>query len=105
MMTSEILPILAERVKQLRKKGGLSQPQVASRAGMSLRSYQTFEATGNIALKKLSNVLVVLEMEGELARFLAAPKPNFKTLDDFEKTSPASFKATREDTSHSCVLL
>lgn len=92
MTTDEILPILAERVKQLRKKERLSQPEIARRAGMSLRSYQAFEATGNIALKKLANVLVVLEMEGELARFLAAPKPTFKSLDDFEKTSPSSLK-------------
>ena len=83
MTTDEILPILAERVKQLRKKWRFSQPEIARRAGMSLRSYQAFEATGNIALKKLANVLVVLEMEGELARFLAAPKPTFKSLDDF----------------------
>ncbi len=89
MRAEVILRNLGDRVQLLRKKAGLSQPEMA---GMSLRSYQGFEATGNVALKKLANILIVLELENELAGLLSAPKPRFNSLDEFEKTSPARLR-------------
>ncbi len=92
MRAEVILRNLGDRVQHLRKKAGLSQPEMARRAGMSLRSYQSFEATGNVALRKLANILIVLELEKELASLLSAPKPSFDSLDEFEKTSPARLR-------------
>jgi hypothetical protein len=60
---------------------------MAKRAQMSHRSYQQFEATGNISLKKLAHVLYVLGRESDLAS-IASTQPKYSSLEEFENSSP-----------------
>ena len=87
MAISSHLHSLADRVRQEREVQQLTQREVARRAQMSLRSYQDFESTGNIALKKLAAVLYVLGRENDLAGLVTA-RPTFNSLDEFEKSRP-----------------
>jgi len=87
MAISSHLRSLADRVRREREVQKLTQRETARRAQMSLRSYQDFEATGNIALKKLAAVLYVLGRENDLAG-LVASGPTYSSLDEFEKSRP-----------------
>jgi len=87
MTISAHLRSLADRVRGEREAQNLTQREVALRAQMSLRSYQDFESTGNIALKKLAAVLYVLGRENDLATLVMA-RPTYSSLDEFEKSRP-----------------
>jgi len=87
MAISSHLRSLADRVRNEREDHKLTQREVARRAQMSLRSYQDFESTGNIALKKLAAVLYVLGRENDLAGLVTA-QPRYSSLDEFEKSRP-----------------
>ena len=87
MAISSHLRSLADRVRREREVQNLTQRQVASRGQMSLRSYQNFESTGNITLKKLAAVLYVLGRENDLAGLVMA-RPIHSSLDEFEKSRP-----------------
>lgn len=53
---------MGRRIRELRKKLGLTQPEVADRVGVTLRAYQEWEAGGGIGgpnLRKLAEVLGV----------------------------------------------
>jgi len=88
MDVNAILTNLGQRARSLRRSRKISQAEMARRASLSLRSYQSFETGGNIQLRKLANVLVVLECEADLDR-LIRPVPTFSSLDEFERM-PAS---------------
>ncbi len=87
MAVSSHLRSLADRVRKEREIQKLTQREVARRAQMSLRSYQDFESTGNIALKKLAAVLYVLGRENDLSGLVSA-QPSYSSLDEFEKSRP-----------------
>ena len=87
MALSAHLRSLADRVREERGGQNLTQREVARRAQMSLRSYQDFESTGNIALKKLAAVLYVLGRENDLVKLVTA-RPAYASLDEFEKSRP-----------------
>jgi transcriptional regulator with XRE-family HTH domain len=84
MAVSSHLRSLADRVRKEREIQKLTQREMARRAQMSLRSYQDFESTGNIALKKLATVLYVLGRENDLSGLVSA-QPSYSSLDEFEK--------------------
>lgn len=58
--------LVARNVKQARLAQNISQRDMSTRAGMSLRSYQSFEGTGEIHLMKFLEVLRAL---GRLSEF------------------------------------
>lgn len=52
-----------KRLQELRQAAGLSQSQLAERAGMSVRSLQAYEATGDSARNfDGANVFTILKM-------------------------------------------
>lgn len=58
--TEEIIKELAQRAKQKRKRNSSkygTQKEFATHIGMSYRSYQEFEISGNITLEKFIDVL------------------------------------------------
>ncbi|MFA7185889.1 MAG: helix-turn-helix transcriptional regulator [Victivallales bacterium] len=64
----EVMSNLASKAKVLRLKADLTQSGLASRSGVSLGSIKRFEKTGEISLRSLLNIALVL-----------------RRLEDFEK--------------------
>ncbi|CAN7593624.1 helix-turn-helix domain-containing protein [Rhizobium sp. LjRoot258] len=81
-MTSpaEVIRGLSERMKRRRIDGGLTQRDLAARAGVSYGSLRLFEETGKISLEALVRVAFALEGEAEFEH-LFPPRPP-KTIDD-----------------------
>jgi transcriptional regulator with XRE-family HTH domain len=50
---TDVMSMLAEKHKLLRKKAGYSQSEAALRSGVSLGSLKRFETTGQISLESL----------------------------------------------------
>jgi DNA-binding XRE family transcriptional regulator len=81
-MTSpaEVIGRLAERMKRRRIDVGLTQRDVAARAGVSYGSLRLFEGTGKISLEALVKIAFVLEAEAEFEHLFPLRPP--KTIDD-----------------------
>ena len=62
---SEMMETLKTKFKQRRKALGYTQPQLASRSGVSLGSLKRFERFGQISLESLLKLALVLECLGE----------------------------------------
>ncbi|WP_349254319.1 helix-turn-helix transcriptional regulator [Rhizobium sp. CB3171] len=77
---SEVIRGLSERVKRRRIDVGLTQRDLAARAGISYGSLRLFEETGKISLEALMKVAFILECEAEFEQ-LFPPRPP-KTIDD-----------------------
>lgn len=77
---SEVIRGLSERIKRRRIDVGLTQRELAARAGVSYGSLRLLEETGKISLEALVKVAFVLEGEGEFDR-LFPPRPP-QTIDD-----------------------
>lgn len=67
-------------MKRRRIDGGLTQRDLAARAGVSYGSLRLFEETGKISLEALVRVAFALEGEAEFEH-LFPPRPP-KTIDD-----------------------
>ena len=67
----EIVIEISKRVKKRRKEHGLTQVQLAKRAGMSLASYKRFEQKGLIAFDSLVRVGVALGCEDDFDELFA----------------------------------
>lgn len=78
MMPIEIQKEVARKEKERRKRMGLTQEELASRAGLSLSSLRRFEQTGEISFASLVNIGSVLEDE---KAFLGLFEPQeFRTM-------------------------
>jgi transcriptional regulator with XRE-family HTH domain len=77
---SELIRGISERMKRRRIDVGLTQRELAARAGVSYGSLRLFEKTGKISLEALVKVAFVLEGEAEFEH-LFPPRPP-KTIDD-----------------------
>ena len=74
---------MAERFRKVRLSRNMSQKEVAERSGVSLASVRKFETTGDISLKGLVNLAIVVNKAGDFASIfeeppavdLFAPKP------------------------------
>ena len=51
---------LAQRLKNIRKRRGLSQQQLSERSGVSYGSLKRFESTGQISLLSLTKLAIAL---------------------------------------------
>ncbi len=58
---SEMMEALKTKFKQRRKALGYTQPELASRSGVSLGSLKRFERFGQISLESLLKLALVLE--------------------------------------------
>lgn len=87
MTASTYLHGLAERIRAERRNQGLSQRELARKAGISFRAYQNFEGTGNTSVKRLVMILHVLGRETDLLQ-VAARSTEYSSLEEFEKSSP-----------------
>lgn len=70
----EIDQSIAERLRDIRKRRGLSQARLSEKADVSLGSLKRFEQTGQISLLSLTKIAIALELSEELeALFENAP--------------------------------
>jgi len=62
---SEMMETIKTKFRQRRKALGYTQPELASRSGVSLGSLKRFERFGKISLESLLKLALVLECLGE----------------------------------------
>ncbi len=63
---NEINKDLAARIKRLRKRKKISQPELAEISGVSFGSLKRFEQTGEISLLSFTKLAIALKVEDEL---------------------------------------
>ena len=62
----EIDKIIAERIRDIRKRRKLSQKKLSEKAGVSLGSVKRFEQSGEISLLSLTKIAIALKIHQEL---------------------------------------
>lgn len=67
----ELSQRLAARIRDLRLEQGLSQQQLAERAGVAVPTYRHFEQSGQISLERLASVVTVLGRADDFDSLLA----------------------------------
>lgn len=72
---------LAERVRNIRKRRGISQKKLSDLSGVSLGSIKRFESTGQISLQSLTKLAMELELADELRNlFTQVPYKNIEEV-------------------------
>lgn len=79
-MPGTVLKEVAAREKSLRKRRGLTQKQLAHKAGVSLGSLRRFEQTGSIAFDSLVAISFALRCEDELDNLFS--KPAYSSIEE-----------------------
>lgn len=62
----EINQMIASRIRNIRKRQGLTQTELSDLSGVSVGSVKRFERTGKISLSSFTKLLLVLGMQTEL---------------------------------------
>lgn len=62
----EINKMIAERIRNIRKRRKLSQEKLSEKSGVSLGSVKRFENIGEISLSSLTKLAIALDCENEL---------------------------------------
>ena len=80
--TVEVLDLkLAERMRNIRKRRGISQKKLSDLSGVSLGSIKRFESTGQISLQSLTKLAMELELADELRNlFTQVPYKNIEEV-------------------------
>ncbi len=76
----EVARRVAERVRLRRLELDLTQRSMARRSGMSLSTYRRFEATGEVSLRHLILISVVLNATSDFDGLFL--QPQYASLDD-----------------------
>lgn len=67
----EMNEALALRLKNIRKRRGLSQQQLSERSGVSYGSLKRFESTGQISLLSLTKLSIALNCADDIRNLFA----------------------------------
>ena len=70
-MPGEIDRLIAERLRNIRRRRRISQQELSQKSGVSLGSLKRFEQTGEISLKSLTKLAIALEIDDELAQLFS----------------------------------
>ena len=62
----EINKNLAKRIKNLRKRKGISQKEISEHTGVSYGSIKRFESSGNISLLSLTKIAMELDCSDQI---------------------------------------
>lgn len=62
----EIDKIIAERVRNIRKRRKISQKKLSEKSGVSLGSVKRFETSGEISLLSLTKIAIALDISSEM---------------------------------------
>jgi len=63
---NEINMDIAKRIKNIRKRKKISQIKLSEKTGVSLGSIKRFEQSGDISLKSLAKIAIVLNVNREM---------------------------------------
>lgn len=81
-----LVQAIGKRLRLQRLAKGLTQAELAERAGVSLSTLKLMEQRGKGSLQRLAKVAVVLGLDGDL-RVLFSGQRSFESLDAVERTS------------------
>ncbi|MEA2017543.1 MAG: helix-turn-helix transcriptional regulator [Campylobacterota bacterium] len=87
-----IIEQLKIKLKQMRLSMNLTQDGLAKRSGVSLGSLKRFESSGNISLKSLLKLSLVLECLDDFQNIANPKKEVINSLDDILNTKVKSTK-------------
>lgn len=77
----EINMQLAQRVRKIRKRRGISQEKLSQLSGVSYGSIKRFETTGQISLLFLTRIAMALDMTSEIKElFTTVPYRNIEEV-------------------------
>ena len=79
---SEIMETLKTKFRQRRKTLGYTQPQLATRSGVSLGSLKRFERFGQISLESLLKLALVLECLGNFGGLCEERDVEFGSIEE-----------------------
>lgn len=62
----EIDKLIAEKIRNIRKRRKISQKKLSEKSGVSLGSVKRFEQSGEISFISLTKIAIALELDSEL---------------------------------------
>jgi transcriptional regulator with XRE-family HTH domain len=77
---TSILMAIASRVRQRRLEMNWTQRFVASKAGMPIATYRRFESKGEVSLRSLVMIAIVIGAEDDFSALFASK--NYQSIDD-----------------------
>ena len=83
--TSDMMDTLRTKFRQRRKEFGYTQPELASRSGVSLGSLKRFESSGQISLESLLKLSLVLECLGDFGEVCNKTEEVFESIEEILK--------------------
>jgi transcriptional regulator with XRE-family HTH domain len=90
-----IIKGIARRVKERRLEMALTQQGLAKRAGIPLPTYRRFERTGEISIRALVTLGVVMGMAEEFIALFATP--TYSSIDDLLKTQSKKYQRGKKN--------
>lgn len=84
----EVQKLLGKRCKELRLRAGFKRTTLAKRSGVSSRSLQRFEETGEVSLKNLLRLVNAFGRLVEFAELLDMPEARSLTELETRDTKP-----------------
>lgn len=93
-MLGDVLISIAQRVAKRRKEHGMTQTDLARKAGVSLGSLRRFEQRHEISLNSLVCIAFALQCEQDFDALFA--QPHYNTIDDVIKATKAAEKEERQ---------
>ena len=75
---------IGRRLRRQRLAKGMTQQELAERAGVSLSTLKLMEHEGKGSLQRLAKIAVVLDLDGELRSLFGAPS-TFDSLEAVER--------------------
>ena len=73
---SDITKRLADRIRNIRKRKGITQAQLAARSNVSYASLRVFEKTGKISLESFVKLTMELDVVNEINELFTKPVYN-----------------------------
>ena len=68
-----LIKLIGARLKRLRLAAGMTQEELARRAGVSVSTLKLLERTGKGSLQRLAKIAVVLNVDGQLRGLFEEP--------------------------------
>jgi len=95
--STELAKDISKRAKQKRIQLNLTQQELAERSGVSFGSVKRFEQKGEISLKHLLQIAIVLRTAGEFESLFKEQR--YQTIEDVirEKSKTERKRAGRDD--------
>ncbi len=82
---TDIMQELQVKFKERRKSLGYTQPELATRSGVSLGSLKRFEGSGQIALESLLKLALVLECLEDFSGVCCEEEERYGSMDEILK--------------------